>query len=260
MTSPEFVKTEAIVLRVLPYSQTSQIVQWFTRDTGRVATLIKGARRPRSAFLGQYDTYYTCELVYYARTGASLCHARECTPLNFRNAFRTNWRATASASYCCDLIMRALPIAAPQERLYRLLESTLDVLSGQSKPPPDTALSCFELQLLRELGLAPSLRSCAVCGTKTDTGENPVQFSLERGGVICPSCSHKLSPHATNLGADCLAMLSAWENQDTINVAYRTRSTERQSAQLREILGRFLDYHVDLELPSRAIAYQALQT
>ena len=58
-------KTKAIVLRITPYSKTSQIVSWITPDHGRLTTLVKGACRPKSAFLGQYDLFYTCEVIFY---------------------------------------------------------------------------------------------------------------------------------------------------------------------------------------------------
>ena len=60
-------KDTAIVLRVAPVSNTSRMVQWFTPAYGKITTLIKGAQRPKSAFLGQFDLFYSCELLFYAR-------------------------------------------------------------------------------------------------------------------------------------------------------------------------------------------------
>ena len=64
----EIIKTHGIVLSIHPWSQTSHVVTWLTPDHGPVTTLVKGAVRPKSAFLGQYDLNYTCEIVYYADT------------------------------------------------------------------------------------------------------------------------------------------------------------------------------------------------
>ena len=41
-------RTEGLVLRIMPFSRTSQVVAWFTPDCGRMATLVKGAQRPKS--------------------------------------------------------------------------------------------------------------------------------------------------------------------------------------------------------------------
>ena len=45
------VKTESLILRVLPYSRTSLMADCLTRDLGRVWLLAKGAQRPKSQFL-----------------------------------------------------------------------------------------------------------------------------------------------------------------------------------------------------------------
>ena len=74
-------KTEAIVLRIFLFSRTSHIVAWLAEDGTRLTTSIKGAVRPKSAFLGQYDLFYTCELLYYEREHAGVHVARECSPL-----------------------------------------------------------------------------------------------------------------------------------------------------------------------------------
>ena len=83
----ETVKTEATCLRISPWSRTSHVVSWLT-PSGRVATLVKGAVRPKSAFLGQYDLFYRCDLLYYARASGDLHALREVTPRNLRAHLR----------------------------------------------------------------------------------------------------------------------------------------------------------------------------
>ena len=59
--------TPAIALRVSPFSRTSRMVTWLTPAYGRLVTSIKGACRPKSAFLGQFDLASRCELLFYRR-------------------------------------------------------------------------------------------------------------------------------------------------------------------------------------------------
>ena len=94
----ETVKTEATCLRINPWSRTSHVVSWLT-PSGRVATLVKGAVRPKSAFLGQYDLNYTCGIVYYARAHGEAHALRECFPLERRDDLRGDYAALAVASY-----------------------------------------------------------------------------------------------------------------------------------------------------------------
>ena len=96
-------KAEAICLDIRPWSQTSHVVTWLTRG-GRVSTLVKGAVRPKSAFLGQYDLNYTCEIVFYSRSRADLHALRECSPLEIREGMRGDYRAIAVAGYFRSLV------------------------------------------------------------------------------------------------------------------------------------------------------------
>ena len=89
-------KTTAIALRIAPYSNTSRIVVWLTEEGERLATIIKGALRPKSLFIGEYDLFNTSEVLYYQRREDGLRIVRECSLLQDRPRFRTDWRAYAS--------------------------------------------------------------------------------------------------------------------------------------------------------------------
>ena len=60
-------RTTAIPLACYPYSSSSRIVHWLTRHHGKVSTLLKGALRPKSPFLGEYDLFSTSELLYFQK-------------------------------------------------------------------------------------------------------------------------------------------------------------------------------------------------
>ena len=108
----EIIKTDGIVLAIHPWSRTSHIVTWLTPDHGCVTTLVKGAVRPKSAFLGQYDLFYTCDLLYYARARGDMHALRETTPRNLRESLRGRWRETALAGYAADRVKDLAPANA----------------------------------------------------------------------------------------------------------------------------------------------------
>ena len=88
---------DAIALRIHPFGNTSRVVVWLSATHGKMATMVKGSQRDRSPFLGQYDLFYTCELLFYAREHQNLHILKECFPLKIRPAFRSDWRACAAA-------------------------------------------------------------------------------------------------------------------------------------------------------------------
>ena len=126
----EIIKTQGIVLAIRPWSQTSHVVTWLTPDHGPVTTLVKGAVRAKSAFLGQYDLFYRCDLLYYARATGDLHALREVTPRNLREHLRGDWRATALAGYAADLVMDLAPANAESAAWFSFLDTLLTRLEN----------------------------------------------------------------------------------------------------------------------------------
>lgn len=245
-------KTHAIVLRMAPSGNTSRVVTWLTPSRGRVATLMKGALRPKNLFLGQYDLFYTCELLYYDHESRPVHIARECSPIKPRPALRHDWRACARASYFTDLASRISPSRAPQAFVYRWLDQALDELDRNGA---DTAL-CFwlELRLLNHLGLAPRLQSCMACRIRLPDHPAPVSFSPSRGGLLCAACARMDPRPALPIPADARALLRNWQEAADPARARRIKCNDRQEMLIDRLLGDFMQYHLDLPLPAREAA------
>lgn len=158
----ELLKTPGVCLRIHPWSRTSHVVSWLTPE-GRLSTVVKGAVRPKSAFLGQYDLNYTCEVVYYARGVGEARALRECAPLAFRSPLRDDWRAFALS----DRFRRLAELLAPSGRealdWFALLSSSLDDISelaeNRAKTPENyiSSLLVFEMKALSLAGLQPGI-------------------------------------------------------------------------------------------------------
>ena len=175
-------KAEAICLDIRPWSQTSHVVTWLTRG-GRVSTLVKGAVRPKSAFLGQYDLNYTCEIVFYSRSRADLHALRECSPLALREGMRGDYRAIAVAGYFRSLVHDFAPTGPDCGAWYDALSAALDGLSGD----PGGAATVggvvrFELAVLGLLGLRPEVE--AESGAFALRGERRIPVSAAVAAYI----------------------------------------------------------------------------
>ena len=161
----ETIKTRAVCLGITPWSKTSHVVSWLT-PSGRVGTVVKGAVRPKSAFLGQYDLNYTCEILYYARAKGELHALRECVPLSLREGLRGDYRVLAFAGYARMLVERLAPQGAECRAWYDLLETVLEELSGTgvgdggvTAPMAVGRLVKFELDVLHLMGLSPEIEA-----------------------------------------------------------------------------------------------------
>lgn len=237
------VKTTGIVLRLDPFSRTSQIISWLTPDHGRVATVAKGAKRPKNNLVGQYDCFYTCELLYYQTHRSTLHILKECSPLSPRTGFRSDWRASLGASYLCSLLNRLTSPGAAQPALYDWANRTLDFLSEQGNS--GLVMNWAELKLMKLLGVGPTLSSCLACGTREFPENRPVAFSISRGGLLCAACRDTSDPLVMQVTPDALAMLRGWTGTETPIIAKRTACTPQQSRTANKLLGAFMHYHLE---------------
>lgn len=255
-TPPMIRKTLALPLRIAPYSNTSHVVTWLTEEGDRLSTVVKGACRPRSAFLGQYDLFSTSELLYYPRDREGLSIARECALVEPRTRMREDWRAFAAASYVNHLLLHSTMSGDPHPALYRLATTIFDHLNSHGARPQ--ALFWFELQWLGILGFAPELRQCTRCRKPAATPASGMRWG--RDGLVCPSCTNQgTSPgspplRTTTLPPDALAILRRWQHQPDIHVLVTTQCSPRQVLVFERILGTFVRYHVETNPDARRIA------
>ncbi len=257
------IKTHAIVLGMVPFSETSRIVTWLTADHGRLATIIKGAQRRKSPFLGQVDLFYTCELLFYLRLHQGVHVARECSPLKTRPELRSRWRAMACASYLARLAARVCPPYAPHPDLFRLLDRALDIFAQEQDL--EACLCWFELKTLAALGVAPQLRACLQCRRPLDVQFDPPRpmpapfISHARGGVLCGVCAGAAGKEAERVAPDVLGLLRFWQQARAWRSASTSRYTPRQLEEAERILGRILEYHLELAPLHRNLALEAVR-
>ena len=147
---------------------------------GPVTTVVKGAVRPKSAFLGQYDLNYTCEIVYYSRAKGELHALRECSPLATRENLRSNYRALVLAEHMRAQVATLAPHGGESDAWHSTLETALDSLASgaaHSTRRLVAALLDFELKILALSGLSPEIE--AESGSFSLRGERQMPISQE---------------------------------------------------------------------------------
>ena len=147
---------------------------------GPVTTVVKGAVRPKSAFLGQYDLNYTCEIIYYSRAKGELHALRECSPLATRENLRSNYRALVLAEHMRAQVATLAPHGGESDAWHSTLETALDSLASGAAHSPRrlvAALLDFELKILALSGLSPEIE--AESGSFSLRGERQMPISQE---------------------------------------------------------------------------------
>jgi DNA repair protein RecO (recombination protein O) len=138
----------AFVLHSYPYSETSLVVDAFTREFGRVPLVARGARRPRSAMRGVLLGFQPLALGWTGRG-----EVRTLTRAEWQGGLpRLAGDALLCGFYVNELLMRMLAREDPHERLFDDYHAALVRLASGDAPEP--LLRWFEKRLLDEAGYA----------------------------------------------------------------------------------------------------------
>ncbi len=128
-------RATGVVLRTRPLTDSSLVVHWLTAGLGRLATVAKGARRPKSPFRGQLDLFYLADLSF-ARSRRSELHAlREVQVLETHRGLRQDLAHLQQASYCALLIEQTTETEAPLGALFDQFTGLLGVLPREPPGP-----------------------------------------------------------------------------------------------------------------------------
>jgi len=153
-------RTQGLILRTRRLTETSLIVQWLTPDLGRIATVAKGALRPKSPFRGKLDLFYLADLSFYRSRRSELHALREIALRATHPALRQDIVRLQQAVYGAALIEQVTETETPLPTVYTLLTGFLDHLARHGAQPRD--LFAFEVKLLAELGQLPDLDHSAL--------------------------------------------------------------------------------------------------
>jgi DNA repair protein RecO (recombination protein O) len=210
-------RTTGIILRTRPLTETSLIVHWLTPDRGRVATVAKGARRPKSPFRGKLDLFYEADFSFLPSRKSDLHNLREVVLSDTHAALRKNLGWIQQASYFTALVEQTTETDTPLPRVFELMRATLAGLSTHT--PQARTVFAFELKLLEELGLTPVVADSAL-----SEGSRHVARALMQGD---------------------------W------NLIGRLKLSEVQTRELRQFLHGFMIYHLERIPVSRTAALNA---
>jgi DNA repair protein RecO (recombination protein O) len=187
MTAPKrgpHAPLSAFVLHRYDWSESSLILDLFTREQGRVAVAAKGAKRPYSQL--------RAVLLPFQRIHVTLGRARTDDSgsdlLNLRGA---EWGGGAamltggalfSGFYLNELLMKLLARQDPHPVLFDAYAQAVQHLAGAHDGAVQAALRAFELTLLREVGVLPDLSRV----TQTQQRLDPAQaYALLPDSGVC---------------------------------------------------------------------------
>jgi DNA repair protein RecO (recombination protein O) len=232
------VATDAIVLHVRNYLESSRILRLLTRERGLQSVLARGARRPTSRFGSALDLYAqgVAQLDVRPRRDLQTLSAFEVTRVHTGLAADlSRFAAAAALSECLQRLLTEEQAPAAFDLTVRSLEA---IAAAPPARVPSVTLGAV-WALVGERGLTPSLSECASCHAAVPPAASAA-FSHAEGGVLCPACAQR-APVARRLPPAARAAVGAWLAGDLDGVALASSAEVRAHQRL---LREFLDQHM----------------
>jgi DNA repair protein RecO (recombination protein O) len=199
--------TDAVVLHIFDYLETSRIVRLATREMGVQSALARGARRSRSRYGSALDLFASGVAELSTKPGRELHTLSSFDVVRARPRLAEDLGRFTGASALAELALRFSGEDTHPE-LFDTFVEALDALDvAESGTTVDVSLRSA-WRIVGELGFGPSLDRCSSCESVVP-GDQPASFSHRAGGVICAACA-RLEPVSRSLPPDARGVLAGW--------------------------------------------------
>ena len=200
-------RTDAVVLHVFDYLETSRIVRIATREMGVQSVLARGARRSRSRYGSALDLFASGVAEISTKPGRDLHTLVSFDVQRARGGLAEDLGRFTGASALAELALR-FSGEDTHPALFDTLVASLDALDVAAEHETVyVSLGCA-WRIVGELGFAPSLDHCSSCESIV-VPDAVALFSHRAGGVLCDACG-RLEPVHRALPASARSTLGRW--------------------------------------------------
>jgi DNA repair protein RecO (recombination protein O) len=232
---------QAVCIRRWDWSETSQTVSLFARDSGIIRGIAKGSRRERSPFSGGVEVLTRAEVSAIIKPSSDLATITAWDLQETFPALRRSLSAFYSGMYIADVVHHALHERDPHPALF---DALLDALRALGDPATDgLAVLRFQWAALTETGYRPNLDRDAVADGPLAPART-VAFVPRLGGFTQDARSGDAADGRWRVRAETLDLLRRVADPSAADGPAAPDSAQRAArlldAYFREILGREL--------------------
>ncbi|WOB09482.1 DNA repair protein RecO [Piscinibacter gummiphilus] len=229
----------AFVLHHYDWSESSLILDLFTREQGRQAVVAKGAKRPYSQMRAVLLPFQRLQVSLgkppkaEAGEGAGEVQTLRAAEWAGGQAMLTG-AALFSGFYLNELLMKLLARGDPHPALFDLYAQTLPALASADENDTQAALRAFEVLLLKAIGLLPDLGLVTL--TQEDIRLDQHYAIRSEAGVTAPRAGD-----AALSGPQLIGLQAALEHG---SLAALQQACAPALPELKAILRGLLHYHL----------------
>lgn len=181
----EIIKTEAVVLSKINYSESSLIVSLYTKSNGLISAIIKGGRRPKSKLSSVVDVLNHIQIILYRKESREIQIISSADLISYFPKIKAKIELSSYALAICESIKNLLVENESNELLFNGLIRILNLIDSEAEHPA-VLFGRFLMFLIKQIGYELNLETCEVCSEKLRF-DTKVYYSSTTG-FVCSKC------------------------------------------------------------------------
>ena len=177
-------KTRAVVIGRRAFGESDRLVDFYTRDHGKVRGIARSARRPRSRFGSALELFTLGEMVFFDSGRSELVQVDHFDILRSFVGVREHLERLGQGAWTVEVVARLSADRDPQPALFGLLVRALQAMETATRPA--RVAVCFGLRAVDLLGHRPRIDRCMSCG-RLHPFDDPA-LDVTAGGLVCAAC------------------------------------------------------------------------
>ncbi|HTG11695.1 MAG TPA: DNA repair protein RecO [Candidatus Eisenbacteria bacterium] len=211
-------KTRAVVIGRRAFGESDRLVDFYTREYGKVRGIARAARRPRSRFGSALELFTLGEMVFFDSGRSELVQVDHFDIVRPFVRVRENLERLGQGAWAVEMVARLSADRDPHPALFALLVRALTALEMTRRPARVSV--CFGLRAVDLLGHRPRIDRCVACGRPAPFPD--AALDVTAGGLVCAGC--RPGADAMPLSGALLGTLTrlralSWEEALRLNLA-----------------------------------------
>ena len=140
-------RSDGLIIRTRPLTETSLVAHWLTPELGRIATVAKGARRAKSKFRGRLDLMQQAKFSFHRSRRSELHTLTEIEQLRRHDSIRKDVTSLRLMAYATRLVEQTTETENPKPSNPSLTGHKMSDMRRQSKREGRVCRASFQVRV-----------------------------------------------------------------------------------------------------------------
>ncbi len=244
--------TASIILRRMDFSEYDYIIDFLTRDHGKISAIAKNAKKSKKRFAGVLEPFSCLDANFAVPKNGrgNLLLLKEVVLTHPFAGMRNDAEKIAYASYWSEMINRWVVSGGFQNNLFALFFHALTMLD-KDMATRETISLLFQIRFMSLAGMSPGLTGCRVCHKPLeDLAEAQMAFDIAMGGLVCGTCfSSARVTRYVMISKGAIKQL-LWLKEGNLQKAGRIQLTPAAKREGLAAMELFVPFHLSTDIKS----------